>query len=307
MALILCLCALLCGCNDLTPEEREEQRLIEIEYREIGKELITKSLADKYGEVPAINKLKVLENRTPMFGYQTGTYRSVVVGTARIDEESFDVQVSWDEENQEDFYCCDSKEKDDVIADLDAYFYSIYEALPYKKYYGVFAAIGDYDGAFGRDEGMLEEKYSGNIEDKYLVVESEKSEYWENDLIDAGDFLYKGNVADPSSLVDNDCGLTLSLWVNYSYESIDNYEIVSDWYHASDNSPVVLYIKENCLDFKSSNYYLLTYREREDGTCDYWFDTIDHDSGYLLCDTSYYDGESWFAICALERSRRIFS
>lgn len=164
--LLLVLCLFVCsGCQRISPELKAymEQQLEE--YEAIASEKCIAALTEKYGDGVIINEMHIVENKDYVHGFGDEPYQSVGIGKAELNGKVFDFYVQWNIESAVGSVCCDNLQKDEIIEDLDEYIYSLYGEAPYAKYYAIFPSLG-YE--FNRTDGMLQEKYNGNIED-YLT------------------------------------------------------------------------------------------------------------------------------------------
>lgn len=168
------LCILLCsliftGCSNnnlpfsLSSEEQAYKDSIHEEYDGIARMRIKEALTEKYNEEITITSFDIVANLDYSFGFTSEPYKKVATGKAKIGDDEFDIYLRWDiDNNPANFICCDNREKDEILKDLDEYFTNLYGHKPYAAYYEVFSSLG-YE--FDKEDGMLQEKYTGNIED----------------------------------------------------------------------------------------------------------------------------------------------
>jgi hypothetical protein len=146
----------------MTPEEKDYQTQKKEEYEERATTLVNESLTEKYGDGVIVKTLNLTENTDFSYGFSDEPYQTVATGQAELNGFIFDYYLRWNIDNNPNaFVCCDNKQKDELLDDLHEYFYSVYGKEPYMEYYAVFPSLG-YE--FGKADGMLKEKYDGNVE-----------------------------------------------------------------------------------------------------------------------------------------------
>lgn len=169
---IITFCILVCsliftGCSNspfsFSSEKQAYKKSIRKEYDGIARMRINEALTEKYEEKITITSLNIIANLDYSLGFGSEPYKKVATGKAKIGNDEFDIYLKWDINNEPSkFVCYDNREKEDILNDLEKYFANLYGHKPYAAYYEAFSSLG-YE--FDRKDGMIQEKYTGNIED----------------------------------------------------------------------------------------------------------------------------------------------